>query len=424
MTLDWIALIALGIVVVLSCTNRVHPGFLALALAWVIAVYISPLHGVELDLKKDVLAKFPTDLFLTLTGVSLLFTQAHLNGTLDRIANVAVRLCRGNVGMIPWMFFLLSAGFAMAGAGNIAAAALMAPTAMAIASKTRIPATLMTILVGHGAIAGGMSSIAPLGIIAERQMTSIGLPGNGTEIFLHNLLANLAAAVLGFLAFGGVPLFRRWYDAKADDNVALDDQRFLARHWATLAVIVALMISTLFLNVDVGMGAFAGAVVLALSGLADDTNAVKQMPWSVILMVCGVNVLTALLEKLGGTQLFASLIVAISSASTAPAIFGFVAAIVSVYSSTSGVVLPAFLPMVKQVAENLPGSDPLALALAVIVAGNLVDSSPLSTIGALCVAGAGPNEDRRALFNRVLLWGMAMSVFGAGWCFVLYGLFW
>ena len=51
---------------------------------------------------------FPTQLFLTLAGVTLLFTQAQLNGTLDRVAHAAVRLCRGNVGLMPVMFFVLA----------------------------------------------------------------------------------------------------------------------------------------------------------------------------------------------------------------------------------------------------------------------------------------------------------------------------
>ena len=392
MSLAWISLLCLFIVIVLSCTNRVHPGFLALALAWLVGVYVSPLYDVEIGLK-SVVAGFPIDLFLTLTGVSLLFTQAHLNGTLDRIAHAAVWVCRGNVGLIPWMFFLLSAGFAMAGAGNIAAAALLAPTAMAIASKARIPAVLMTLLVGHGSIAGALSPIAPTGIIAEMQMDRIGLPGHGIEMFLHNMLANFAVAALAFVLFGGVPLFWHRYEPpdEPEGEPSRVSDRVAARQWATLGLIVGLMIVVLFFDVNVGMGAFAFAVILALAGWADDSEAVKKMPWSVILMVCGVNVLTALLDndKVGGTKLFAELVVSISSAQTAPGILGFVAAVVSVYSSTSGVVLPAFLPMVKDVVKNLPGSDPLALALAVIVAGHLVDSSPLSTIGALCVARPG-----------------------------------
>jgi di/tricarboxylate transporter len=423
MDLAWISLIALGIVIVLSCTNRVHPGFLALALAGVICIVADWIFDVQLDIRKDILTGFPGDLFLTLTGVSLLFTQAHLNGTLDRIAHASVKLCRGNVGLIPWMFFLLAAGFATAGAGNIAAAALIAPTAMTIASKARIPALLMTILVGHGAIAGALSSISPTGIIAETQMAKIDLSGHQAEMFLHNLVINVAVAAIAFVLFGGLPLFWRWF---MPEETAATEEPMQRRQWVTILVLATLLGGAIFGNIHIGMGAFAGAVILALAGCADDTAAVKEMPWSVILMVCGVNVLTALLEnsKVGGIKLFAELIVMISSATTAPAIFGFVAAVVSVYSSTSGVVLPAFLPMVKEVAERLPGSDPLALALAVIVAGHLVDSSPLSTIGALCIAGAGAGENRQALFTRTLLWGLAMAVVGAGWCFLFYGMWW
>jgi len=447
MTLAWISLIALGIVIVLSCTNRVHPGFLALALAFVIGVYLRWLFPVQneltggivgivevlghdlrpppdfaANLRRSVFDGYPVDLFLTLAGVSLLFTQAHLNGTLDRLSHAAVGVCRGNVGLIPWMFFLLSAGFATAGAGNIASAALIAPTAMAIAARARIPGVLMTILVGHGAIAGALSTVSPTGIIAEKQMARIGLAGHGFDMFLHNLLINVAVAVAAFVLFGGLPLFARRYEPTAEDKAK--EGRFEWRHWATLLLIAALMGLVLFWKVNVGMGAFVCAVVFALTGLADDDGAVKKMPWSVILMVCGVNVLTALLEETGGTKLAARLVVAVSTDDSAPAIFGFVAAIVSVYSSTSGVVLPAFLPMVKEIAEGLPGSDPLALALAVIVAGHLVDSSPLSTIGALCVSSAGPDEDRRKLFARTLIWGLAMAAVGGIWCYLFYGLWW
>src|SRR5437762_3398685 len=78
----------------------------------------------------EVLGGFPTDLFLTLVGVSLLFTLARGNGTLDRVVRVAVRGCRGNAGLIPILFFGLACGIASIGAGNIATAALIAPLAM------------------------------------------------------------------------------------------------------------------------------------------------------------------------------------------------------------------------------------------------------------------------------------------------------
>ena len=86
----------------------------------------------------------------------------------------------------------------------------------------------------------------------------------------------------------------------------------------------------------------------------------------------------------------------------------FLTGIISVYSSTSGVVLPAFLPMVPGLAEQLGGASPLAIASSMTVGGHLVDVSPLSTIGALCIAGARV-EDSRNLFNKLLAWGLSMS---------------
>ena len=51
------------------------------------------------------------------------------------------------------------------------------------------------------------------------------------------------------------------------------------------------------------------------------------------------------------------------------------------------------------------------------IGGHLVDVSPLSTIGALCIAGA-PVDDSRTLFNKLLAWGLSMSVVGALLCWI------
>src|ERR1700733_11091902 len=102
--LAWISLAALVIVVVLSCTTVVNPGFVSLALAWLIGIYVAPLWGQRFTIGEG-LAGFPTDLFLTLVGVTLLFTLARGNGTLDQVVRLALRLCGGNTGLIPIVFF-------------------------------------------------------------------------------------------------------------------------------------------------------------------------------------------------------------------------------------------------------------------------------------------------------------------------------
>ncbi|MBX6316200.1 MAG: hypothetical protein IRY99_25305 [Isosphaeraceae bacterium] len=139
-------------------------------------------------------------------------------------------------------------------------------------------------------------------------------------------------------------------------------------------------------------------------------------------MVCGVTVLTALLEQTGGIDLFTTILVTFSTQRSVTGVIALVTGLVSVYSSTSGVVLPTFLPSVPGLVAKLGGGDPAAIASSILIGGHLVDVSPLSTIGALCVAGASPREDRRRLFNRVLAWGLSMAVVGAVLCYVAFGL--
>jgi hypothetical protein len=137
------------------------------------------------------------------------------------------------------------------------------------------------------------------------------------------------------------------------------------------------------------------------------------------VMVCGVTVLIALDEKAQGIDLLVGLVAKLASARTVTAVVAFFTGLVSVYSSTSGVVLPAFLPMVPGLAAQLPGAAALAIAMSMNVGGHLVDVSPLSTMGALCIASA-PVEESRALFNKLLAWGLSMAVVGAVFCYVVF----
>jgi Na+/H+ antiporter NhaD/arsenite permease-like protein len=413
---------ALALAVVVSCFSRLNVGVLAVALAWIVGVYIG---GMPVA---TIMNGFPSQLFLTLTGVTLLFALAESNGTLERITHHAVRLCRGNRGTIPVMFFLLGAALASMGPGNIATAALLAPLAMSTAVRTGIPLFLMAIMVGNGANSGSLSPFAPTGIIVNGIMARNGLPGLELQTYLYNLLAHALAAFAGYALFGGLKLFTTTATPAAAGTHPIGEptapghpqvDRFDRRHWITLATIVTLLLSVIVAKVNVGMAAFAGAVVLVLSKSADDGEAIKRMPWRVIVMVCGVTVLISLVERAQGIDLLVSLVARTASADTVTGVVALFTGIVSVYSSTSGVVLPAFLPMVPGLAAALPGASPIAIATSMNVGGHLVDVSPLSTIGALCLAGVS-GDDSRALFNKLLAWGLSMAVVAAVLCYALF----
>jgi Na+/H+ antiporter NhaD/arsenite permease-like protein len=414
LSLGAVTLAALAVAIVVSCISRLNVGLLALALAWVIAVFIGGLRP------QDVFAGFPIDLFLTLSGVTLLFAQAHVNGTLDIVAHNAIRLCRGRVGVVPIMYFGLGAALASAGPGNIATTGLLAPMAMATALRMRISPFLMAIMVGNGANSGSLSPFAPTGLIVTDNMTRIGLGGFELQTWIYNLLAHALVAFGGYFVFGGLKLLTR------ADRVEIEAEPAKRLDWhqiATLGVIALLIVGVIFFGrsgFHIGMAAFAGAVLLSLLRAADDSEAIKRMPWGTILMVCGVTVLIGLLQRTGGMDIFASLLSSISTQATVVPVIAVVIGIVSAYSSTSGVVLPAFLPTVPGLVENLGGGNALGLASTMNVAGHLVDVSPLSTIGALCIASVPSGEMSRKLFNQLLAWGMSMTIAGAAICWVLF----
>ena len=459
MSLAALSLGALALAVLVSCVSTINIGVLAIALAWIVGVYIGDLTLAQLT------AGFPSSLFLTLAGVTLLFAQADSNGTLKRIAFQAVRLCRGHRGVIPLMFFLVTLALSSVGPGNIAATALMVPLAMGVAHTSRISPFLISVMVVNGASAGSLSPFAPAGIVVNGIMADWGVPYVEAYNYLNNVIAHTVVALAAYLLFGGVRLFREGGtggpagdqdgdrastpgrstggppdslpgsgpgraaadgagEAQAEGTapprpVAPGD--FELPHWLTMAVIAGLIVGVVFFDVNVGMGAFAGAALLTILKAADERQAIARMPWGVILMISGVSLLVSMLEKTGGTDMGVALLAQAAIPTTLTAVAGFVSGIISIFSSTSGVVLPALIPMVPGLVERVGGGDLLAVASAMNITGHLVDLSPLSTLGALCLASAPPGTDIRRLFNKLLAWGFSMSVVGALVCWLLFG---
>jgi di/tricarboxylate transporter len=144
------------------------------------------------------------------------------------------------------------------------------------------------------------------------------------------------------------------------------------------------------------------------------------MPWSVIVMMSGVTVLIALMEKTGGLDLFTAALARLATPGTITGVIAFVTGLISVYSSTSGVVLPAFLPTIPGLIERLGGGNPLAIAASMNIGAHLVDLSPLSTTGALCIAAISSGENVRSVFNKLLIWGLSMTIVGAIFCYVFF----
>ena len=386
-------------------------GVLALAMAWIVGVYMGDMSV------GTVLEGYPTTLLVTLIGVTLLFSVANVNGTLNRMTERAVRICRGNAGLLPIMFFFLGMFVATIGPGGTPTSALMAPPAMAIAARAGISPFLMAIMAGNGALAGTLSPFAPTGIVASGVMERIGLGGVEWYTYGYNALAHAVVAFGGFVLFGGLRLFKK---GSSVGPLEAETSEMETSHWLTLGGIAVFIIAVAGFGSHVGMTGLTVAAVLVLLRAVEEKKAIQGIPWGVILMVTGVTVLVSILERTEGMDLFTNALASISTPASLAPIVAFGSGVVSVYSSTSGVVLPAFLPLVPSLTESVGVIDPLPIAWSMNVGASLVDMSSLSTVGALFLAAAPAGTDTRVLFNKMLAWGLSMSLVGALLCWLLF----
>jgi di/tricarboxylate transporter len=404
------SLLALLLAILLSMFSRINVGLVAIALAWIVGTWFAGFKS------EAIVAGFPGPLFLTLAGVTMLFACAETNGTLKRLAETAVRLTGGRRLLLPILFFIIACVISSIGPGAISSVALVAPLAMAIGDRAGVPRLLTSLMVANGANAGNLSPISAVGVIANTKMAEAGVTGHEGKVWFTNFIAHSAVALVAYFAFGGLQ-----GRGEKECTVTAELHEPLTRGQVlTLLIVLAWIAGVLFLKLNLGLSAFAAAALIVALRTTNEVQAVKGVPWNVIIMVCGVSLLVALLEKTGGMEHFTGLLARFSSAATVNGVIAFITGVISTYSSTSGVVLPAFLPTASKLAQQT-GGDPLAIALSINVGSSIVDVSPLSTLGALCLATVKDESQSKILFRQLLLWGLSMTIAGALFSWLLAG---
>ena len=437
-----VSILALVILVGISCVNEdLNVGFLGIAFGIIVGGVFAGTPATK------VMNAFPLSLFMILVGVTFLFGMAQTNGTMEKLTAYSIRACKGNTALVPIIIYILATFITTIGPGNIAGCALIAPVAMAIASKVKMPAFLMTLLVVGACNGAAFSPFAPTGIISNgiiaKVAPELGIPADylntlAWKIHFNSTIAQGFVNIGGFFVMGGLKWMREQKGAALDiDELAPKPEPFNAAQKTTLLLVAILIILVVVPGLpgvkgtlpktitnmlsNVGSISFVLSIVLMLTGYGDSKAAVKVMPWSVIMMVCGVSVLIDVMDKAGGLNFLVEVMASVAGPTTICFWTAFVPAVISAYSSSSGVVMPMFLPMTPGLVE-LTGGDPIAVISAIDVGSHLVDTSPLSTLGALCIASAGEEEDKGVLFRKLLIWGLSMSIVSGIVCYVFFGL--
>lgn len=429
MSAELISILALVVIFVLATTLSVNMGALAFAGAFLVGTLAG---GLDAD---GIFAGFPGDIFVVLVGVTYLFAIARANGTTDWLVAAAVRLVGGRIALIPWVMFVVTGTLTAIGAVSPAACAIVAPIALGFAAKYNISPLLMGAMVVHGAQGGGFSPISVYGTIVNGIVERNDLPGSPVVLFLASLAMNTAVAAVLFVLLGGTKLSRTREiagtatpdpdipdgtagttpsgasgspfgagaaAATATKTLDPEDVRLDVPKAATLFGLVALVVSTLVFDLDVGLTAITVAVVLSVFWPSSSRKAVGEITWPTVLLICGVLTYVAVLQEIGTITYVGNAVGDVGIPLLAALLLCYIGGVVSAFASSVG-LMGALIPLaVPFLSQGTIGAVGMIAALA--VASTMVDVSPFSTNGALVLANA-KNVDRDRFFKQLLTYG-------------------
>lgn len=412
MDLGILSLLFLVIAIALGFVRKMNTGLVAIGLALV----IGRIGGMS---DSKIIGGFSGSLFIMLLGVTYLFSMAQVNGTLDLFAKKVVSLAGKNTRLIPIIIYLLAVFLSAIGPGTIPVMALMAVFTMALAAEMKVSPLLLAPMGLLGAMAGGISPLAPTGIIGITLAEKQGIMNIATPFFINSLIAQSIFAIFLYFVLGG-------YKITAESPLKFRDLPKFNKHQViTLIGIAVMVIGVMFLKVNVGLMAFVVAGLLSFFRVAKEKDALTNVPWGTLLLVTGVGVLMNVAIELKGIKLLATFLSTLMNENTASPIIGLTAGIMSWFSSTSGVVMPTLIPTVSELIKTIGGNNinPIDLISAITNTAHTAGLSPLSTGGALALASYVANthvseEEQHKLFLK--MFGIAVG--GVAFLSILAGL--
>ena len=404
MSLQIVALIFLVFAIVLGFVRKINVGIVSLGLALALAM----IGGVKMNV---LFAGFPTKLFLTLLGTMFFFCLLQENHTLELLSKKIVRCLANRQYLVPVIVYLVSYVLSAVGPGAISVQSVMVIFAVSLAVQMNTSPLLVASMAILGAVGGTASPIALTGIIVTDLTANMNIGADvATPVFYGVSAANFICAVIVYFLFKG-------YKLKANTIMDMEElPHFNLQQKIGIFSIVLLVVAVVGLRYDVGFVSFSLALLLILCKAVNEKKALKLVPWNVLLLICGVNVLMSVTQQMGGIKLLSNLLAVTMSSSTAASVIGVMGGIMSWFSSANGVVFPTLIPTVPDIVQEIGGNvDAIEMIMAIVGGATVAGISPLSTGGSLILASYtqetnASEQEQQALFAKLFATSFGMVV--------------
>lgn len=413
-------LMALAVSIGLGYKTKINIGFFTIAFAYLIGCF-----GMGLK-PSEVIELWPVKIFFIILSVTLFYNFALANGALEKLASHLLYKCRKFPQFLPLAIFFAATIIAGLGAGFYTVLAFMAPITLLLCKKTNMNMIIGGMAANYGALAGANFMTSQSGIIFRSLMENTGISSQtafsySNGIFVLTLI--IPIAVLG--------IYTLWN--RKSNSIVIEDQKpepFDKKQKQSIFLIILMMSIVLvfpilhlvfpdaktisFLNskIDIAFLAITFSLISLLMKLADEKKVVALVPWGTLIMICGVGMLIALGVKLGIITTLSEWLAHNVPVWVIPVLLCLISAIMSVFSSTLGVVAPTLFPIVPALALT-SGLNPLVLFICIVVGAQSTAISPFSSGGSLIMASAPADIDKTKFFNQLLFKAIPVGVIAA-----------
>ena len=388
---------------------NVNTGFLAAVFAYLIGCFVLGMKTSE------VLATWPTKLMMVIFAIGLFFNFAVCNGTLNKIAGLILYRFRNQQVILPLVLYFVTALVSGMGAAFFTSVAVMGAIAMALCNESKMNRMIAAMSVTFGALSGANFMVSAHGVLFNGLLSETEVAAQAAEITQDIFIVSFIYPIIVIAAM-------IIFDRKNADASALNIEKpepFTHKQKVNLVLIILMMAIALIFpilgqfidneqvdylasHVDVSFLALIFAVIAYFLKLAPDPKEVMaKVPWDTIWLVGGVGLLIDVAVEAGAIDMLASLITMIPAPLVAVCVC-VIAGIMSIFSSTLGVVAPLMFPMIAGICAASGLSAPL-IGVSIIIGSQSTSVAPFSTGGALILGSSDlEGEEQNKFYNDLL----------------------
>lgn len=380
-----IALLVLVAVIAIGAVFNKNIGIISLGVAMVLG-YVG---GIS---SKDIIAGFPSGLFLNMTGMFFFFAIAQNNRSLELLSKKLFQRISKVRALYPIMVYLVCAGITVIDPGGLTAYTCAPLITMSVGYYLGYAPLMIGCISIFAANATIVSKIGVFGSAIEVITSNAGYQNVAMPILLNSIIIHTINCVIVFVIFKGWKLYKM---QKADGigNVEIEQdifaelEPFNRNQKITLFVLLLMVLCTMILKTHAGLTAFFFAIILLLLKCAPEKETFRGTPWETIFLCVGIGVLLAVIQLLGGLDLLASLFSSICNRWTAAPMLSITSSVMSFFSLAVAGPIPTLIPTIVEVNASIGNAFlPIELISTVVNGAFSATVSPLSLGGAIILA--------------------------------------